>query len=273
MSNTEEIEFCDANPASVMCAVQQNESQFGTARQAWKSAEYYGLSSLFTGAPASQSAPCYARNTVSCSFPEAKVFKLHLDNSACVAQPGMSQTLLGAFEEGMSDGLLSWHGHGGISVQFSTAGGAMFVNVKCGTPTTAGALAEFAANGNTHVQLNDLPVGPHGKNPNQAVQYDGGTATFSIARMWTRYKSACQAVPTPANFKAFVKGIASHEGGHMVGFDHSTGVNTLMKSDAAYCTNWPGIPSNYDTTLSQYSGSAAGGVTINDLNLQQWGIP
>lgn len=241
------------------------DAETGTVEQPWVSSEYYGWADV--------NKPCYAgSNGTDCFFPMGKTYKLHVDLSACpTSADGYTVEQYSAMLNGFLDGMRTWNGKGGITVQDSTAGGPMFVQFQCHTiPGIAYADSQLTVD---HAQIANLPVGPHGGDPGAAKQYNGGLVRFDLQDTMRRFmgfggEGCVNHSHTIAWIRIFGFHVGQHEMGHQVGFNHSSGFNDLMfpstGCDDSQILSAP--TTNMFTALAQYSGST-GSVTIRDDGL------
>jgi hypothetical protein len=253
----ERDEFCALNPESKWC------SDFAAAEQAWISAEYYGVNIPHS---------CYNGSGVSCSFPQSLNFKVHPDTSACLSNT-VPLLAAQAIYDGFLSGVLAWNGVGGASVAVSTAGGAEFIALSCAN-LPGRDVGDTVYDGNPHVQLADLPVGPHGMNPNAAIQYDGASIHVDVQAIWdflTSSSECNQPGITVEQLKAWAKRDGMHEMGHAAGFAHFSGPNLMFPTQAcAVNGDTPTSVPQFAAALSVYNGQNSS-ATIVDLNLEDLG--
>ncbi len=236
---------------------QYDGGEIGSTEQAWKSAEYYGLSSGEN--------PCYASGTngKDCDFPSSKTVKLQVDKSACGSEFDIPLVFV---RNGFIQGMKDWNGHGGATVTETTASGGLQVRMNCQTGLSDNGLAQFE-HATVRTQVANLPIGPHGGDPGRARQYDGGNIRLDVTAAWNYARVTC-GFTSQAQLESFGREVGRHEMGHALGFDHTVLADIMYKfASCSVSPNPHGILASRDAALNHYSGSTSGGVTIVDDGL------
>jgi hypothetical protein len=253
VSEAEHEAYCAMYPDAAVC------SNLGTSRQAWSSAEYYGLGH--------ENKPCYSASGTPglCRFPVLKQMRVVVTNTQCFDDPNITITEYAAVLDGFRDGVLSLNGAGTGVVVSTTSTSSHRLSIDCIPSSNTKDLGLGGFSGFEHTQIRNLPVGPHGQDEGAAVQVDGSTATVSPTNIKAQL-IRCGLAGTPSQMRARAQYLGVHEGLHALGFAHFT---TGVMRPTSICSDLGIVPvaQGFRTALSIYSGSTSGGVNIVDTGL------
>lgn len=248
--------LCASDPENEAC------SDLGSLEQPWVSAEYYGWDGT-------DLTPCYSPGSTAndCLVPRYKQMKYTIDTSNCSNNtvPIIQLTdILSSFEEGMK----VWNA-AGAGVTINKVSGNQSMLVTCvdlpGNPEGLGGIS-----GATHTQINNLPVGPHGKDEKTAQQISTSFIQLDVQRIYD-FWVGCHSVQDEALLKKHAKFVGAHETGHGFGFAHFT--SGLMKNGATCAEHEATIDlSKLGPALGTYDGSATA-PSVVDRGLQAYGPP
>lgn len=264
---------CEQHPDYALC------NEIGQSTQEWVSAEHYGWEQGGNTAGLANFQPtCYSHQNTSggantvCFFPWIKQINITFDESSCIGVGGSHSLLdIQKMLEGIRIGLTSWHGAGtGVTVTLNGSNaGKMPVLAVC--ETLAGtSLADSQLVSQDQQFMVGLPLFD-GEDRDRSYVIKGGLIRFDINKMLNSYKFACDvATPSSAERKGFGIESSQHESGHIVGFNHFRANAQPMYpsscSQGPRTTAWA-IPQPMKDALSIYNSSPFGGVTIQDVNL------
>jgi hypothetical protein len=253
VDDEEKAEYCAERPDAAVC------SGVGVIRQPWISAEYYGYGH--------DGYACFAPQGTSgeCIVPTRKQFSVHFNYTACDSFIGtgsspLTRAELTAIKDGFREGILSLHNLGtNVTVQTGVSdSNRQPFNVDC----ESGAMGRGGLEGNSHIQISNLPRGPSGQDEGAARQRDRSFATVN-PRAVKAFGIGC-GTPSTLSLRLLAQRLGQHEGLHAMGFEHFT--TGIMKPIMGCEYGLASIPVQFSAVMSAYNGSS-GNVTILDAKL------